>query len=146
MRGTIIGAVLSVLVLALAPSSASASSNDFAQLEDRLSDALAAYDAKAVDSLWDDSFVFVWPSGKRSTKAERIAGLTKPRAPGPQLVSHNDSVDVIYEDDRVAVVLVRSTWMMNDKAIGASYLATHVWIRRGDRWRLLAAQVAQIKS
>jgi ketosteroid isomerase-like protein len=144
MGRAFVGALL--FALALAPCCASADEASFVRLEERLSTALAAYDIKAVDALWDDDFVFVWPSGKRSSKAERLAGLARPGEPGPRLVSHNDSVDTVYEDEHMAVVLVRSTWMMNGKAVGSSFLATHVWIRRGDRWRLLAAQVAQIKS
>ncbi|HEX2818229.1 MAG TPA: nuclear transport factor 2 family protein [Phenylobacterium sp.] len=114
-------------------------------LEDHLSEALAAYDAAEVARLWDDAFVFVNPDGRMAKKAQRLAGIRRPDAKaGPPLTSHNDSVDVQYEDANVAVVLVRSTWRQGDRQLGQPYLATHVWIRRGPDWKLLSAQVAQL--
>ena len=122
-----------------------ASPAGFTALEGRLSEALAAYDAETVEKLWDDSFVFVNPDGRMAHKAQRLAGLKRPGAnSGPPLTSHNDTIDVQYEDARVAVVLVRSTWRQGDKVLGEPYLATHVWIRRGGDWKLVAAQVAQV--
>jgi Domain of unknown function (DUF4440) len=124
---------------------ASASPARFSVLEDHLSEALAAYDAAEVAKLWDDAFVFVNPDGRMAKKAQRLAGIRRPDAKaGPPLTSHNDSVDVQYEDANVAVVLVRSTWRQGDRQLGQPYLATHVWIRRGADWKLLSAQVAQL--
>jgi ketosteroid isomerase-like protein len=124
---------------------AQASPATFVALEDHLSEALAAYDAATVGELWDDAFVFVNPEGRVAGKAQRLAGIGRPGAnAGPALTSHNDSVDVRYEDARMAVVLVRSTWRQGDKQMRQPYLATHVWVKRGDAWKLLSAQVAQI--
>ena len=134
------------LALWLTPGMALASSPDFTALENRLSDALARYDAAAVADLWDDSFVFVFPNGHVSHKAQRLAGLMPPAAPAASsaLVSHNDSVDVQYQDANMAVVTVLSAWRSNPAEAGDRYIATHVWVRRGDRWRLVSAQVAHI--
>jgi hypothetical protein len=114
-------------------------------LESRLSQALARYDRATVSDLWDESFVFVFPNGHIAHRAERLAGLTAPPpSESAALTSHNDSVDVQYEDPRIAVVTVRSTWRSGSIEAGDPYLATHVWIRRGERWRLLSAQVARV--
>lgn len=119
---------------------------DFGALENRLSAALAAYDAKTVGALWDDDFVSVFPGGLVSHKADRLARLTPPPArAGAKLTSSNDAVDVQYQDDHVAVVTVRSSWRTGAQDAGEGYVATHVWIRRGAQWRLLSAQIAQIK-
>jgi len=110
-----IGPVVVALALLFAPLAALAGPPDFTVLENRLSDALARYDAATVAELWDDSFVFVFPNGH---------------------VSH--------EDANMAVVTVRSAWRSNPAEAGDRYIATHVWVRRGDRWRLVSAQVAHI--
>ena len=136
---------MAAVALALAPAAAAqASAASFIALEDQLSAALAAYDAGEVGRMWDDAFVFVNPDGRVAKKAQRLAGIRRPAAPtGLPLTSHNDSVDVQYEDAHLAVVLVRSTWRQGDKQLGQPYLATHVWVRRGADWKLLSAQVAQ---
>lgn len=127
---------------ALTPASAGEPAT-FQALEARLSDALAAYDRRTVDELFDDKLVFVFPNGRVSTKPERLAGLVRP-AEAPTLVSHNDSVEVRYEDKVMAVVLVRSSWRQGETAQGRPYVATHVWVRRPAGWKLIAAQVAQV--
>jgi len=137
-------ASLTCLACAL-PAFATASPKDFQALEDRLSGALASYDRAAVSELWDGSFVFVFPNGHVSHRAERLAGLTPPHAgQATTLTSHNDSVEVQYEDAKIAIVTVRSTWRSGATKVGDPYLATHVWIRRGVQWRLLSAQVAHV--
>jgi predicted DNA-binding protein (MmcQ/YjbR family) len=140
---------LAVLSFALsiglwAPGRTQAAPQDFAVLEARLSAALASYDVPTVGALWDDRFVTVFPNGHVSHRADRLAVLARPVPPGPSLTSRNDGVDVQYEDDHVAVVTVRSTWNYGESP-GEPYLATHVWIRRDGAWRLLSAQIAQVK-
>jgi ketosteroid isomerase-like protein len=138
-----IGLVVALLALLVAPHAASAAQPDFTALEDRLSDALARYDAASVADLWDDSFVFVFPNGHVFHKAERLARLTPPTGAAPStLSSHNDKVDVAYQDADMAVVIVHSAWRSSPAEAGDRYVATHVWVRRGDRWRLVSAQVA----
>ena len=124
---------------------AAAAEPDFVALENQLSMALDHYDAAAVNRVWDERFVFVFPNGRLAHKAERMAGLKPPaQAPAQVLTSQNDSVDVQYRDRNVAVVTVRSTWRRDGVAVGDGFMATHVWIRRGQDWRLLSAQVARI--
>jgi len=122
-----------------------ASPQSFAAIEDRLSDALARYDTAALGDLWDDNFVFVFPNGHVENKSERLAAIKPPAADQtPTLTNTNDSVAVAYEDANLAIVLVRSSWRTKPTDKGDPYIATHVWIRRGDRWRLVSAQVAHV--
>ena len=93
--------------------------------------------------LFDDQLSFVFPNGRVAHKPERLAGMAPPAAGTPVLTSHNDSVELQYEDKTMAVVIVSSTWRQGDKVQGRPFVATHVWIRRGAGWRLIAAQVAQ---
>ncbi len=130
-------------LIALAPAVAWGAPSTFQGLEARLSQALAAYDRKTVDELFDDQLVFVFPNGRVAHKPERMAGLTPPADAVGALQSHNDSVEVQFEDRRMAVVLVRSSWRQGDAVQGRPYVATHVWIHRSAGWRLIAAQVAQ---
>jgi len=108
-----------------------------------MSDALAAYDRATLDRLWDDQLVFVFPNGILERKAERLKEQVPPTGDGPRLVAANDAVDVDYEDANLAVVIVRSSWRFGANP-PQPYVATHVWIRRPDGWRLISAQVAQV--
>jgi hypothetical protein len=122
-----------------------AASGKFAALEAKLSDALAAYDRASLDRLWDDQLVFVFPNGTVSRKAERLKAQAPPAdSTGPKLVATNDAVNVEYEDPHLAVVVVRSSWRFGDNAPDP-FVATHIWIKRPEGWRLISAQVAEVK-
>ena len=105
---------------------------------------MAAYDRATLDTLWDDRLVFVFPNGTLSRKADRLkAQVAPPDTGGPKLVATNDAVSVEFEDDHIAVVVVRSSWRFGDQP-PQPFLATHIWIKRHAGWRLISAQVAQV--
>lgn len=131
------------VILTAGPAVAGGAPSTFEGLEARLSQALAAYDRKTVDELFDEQLVFVFPNGCVAHKPERMSGLVAPAGAVGALQSHNDSVEVQFEDRRMAVVLVRSSWRQGDAVQGRPFVATHVWIHRPVGWRLIAAQVAQ---
>jgi len=131
-------------VLMAAPNLAAAAPSTFQGREDRLAEARAAYDRKTVDALFDEQLVFVFPNGRVAHKPERMAGLVPPKDAVGALTSHNDSVQVQFEDKSTAIVLVRSSWRQGDVVQGKPYVATHIWIHRPSGWRLVAAQVAQV--
>jgi ketosteroid isomerase-like protein len=112
-------------------------------LEQRLNDALSRADAKVIEEIWADDFVFVFPSGKVSNKSERLARLG-PGTAAPELLSSLDEVSVRTFGE-VAVAIVKTTWQgtADGKPVKQAYVATHVWARRGGIWRLVSAQVAQ---
>ena len=115
------------------------------ELERQLSEALARQDASVLDCLWSEKLVFTFPNGQLSNKAQRLAAQ-KPSADPNQLTNRNEEVKVhLYGNS--AVVTVRSRWV--DKAgapQGDSYQATHVWVKEGGRWQLVAAHVSQVKT
>jgi hypothetical protein len=90
----------------------------------------------------NDRLVFVFPNGTLSRKGERLKAQVPPTA-GPRLVATNDSVQVQYDDTHVAVVTVLSSWRFGDN-VPEHYIATHIWIKRAQGWRLISAQVARV--
>jgi len=115
------------------------------RLEDELTLAFNRYDAAALDRLWSDDLTFVFPNGALGSKAERLAGLKSPPPTIPK--SANESLDVRSYGD-VAVTIVVSKWSETDPArpFTARFRATHVWARRAGQWKLVSAQVSQIKE
>ena len=120
--------------------------SEIMKAEAQLADAFTRQDVTKIDQLWSDDFVFTAPNGKVFTKQQRLAGM-KPLPPDatPTLINRNDQVVVrVYGNSAVATVL--SSWRAANAATGDQYQATHVWVKQGGRWRMVAAQVAQRKQ
>jgi ketosteroid isomerase-like protein len=118
------------------------------ELERQLSDALAREDAKVLDRLWSNDLVFTFPNGKVSNKAQRLAGQ-KPAAQPRQSESKTTNDEVrVHLYGNTAVVTVLSTWSgkTNDEAYSSQFQATHVWVKQGGRWQLVAAHVSPVKK
>jgi ketosteroid isomerase-like protein len=119
--------------------------SEIRRLEELLNNALSKVDTKTIDELWSDDFIFVTPSGRIANKAQRLAGLKPLVASEPSLVSVLDDVQVrVYGTSAVAIV--KTTWhgTIGDKPFADPYVATHVWVRSGDHWRLASAHVSQV--
>jgi uncharacterized protein (TIGR02246 family) len=138
-----------VLLLLVAGAAAADTSADLVRLEEKLTDALQRSNADALDALWADDLVWIGLNGKRSSKAEQLAGMkVQAAAPGsvPAVVGVvNKDVNVrVYGES--AVVTVRSTWTMRtaDGERVSDYVATHVWNERGGQWRLVSAHISRV--
>jgi ketosteroid isomerase-like protein len=114
-------------------------------LEEEMNSAFNRYDVAALDRLWDEELTFISPSGAVANKAKRLEGLKSPPATIP--VSTNESVDVTPYDD-VAVAIVVSKWkgITDGKPYASTFRATHVWKKRSEGWKLVAAHVSQLKD
>jgi len=141
--------LLFILSLLAAGVAAADTTADVVQLEQKLTDALQRSDVDAVAALWADDLVWIGLSGKRSSKAEQLAGMkAQAAAPGsaPAVVGVvNKDVNVrVYGETAVAIVL--STWTVRtpDGERASDYLATHVWNERGGQWRLVSAQISRV--
>jgi len=141
--------LLFILSLLAAGVVAADTTADVVQLEQKLTDALQRSDVDAVAALWADDLVWIGLSGKRSSKAEQLAGMkAQAAAPGsaPAVVGVvNKDVNVrVYGETAVAIVL--STWTVRtpDGERASDYLATHVWNERGGQWRLVSAQISRV--
>jgi uncharacterized protein (TIGR02246 family) len=115
------------------------------QLEQQLTEALSRSDSRTVDILWADDVVWVGPGGQAFSKAEQLAAMRAATA-SSALKATNKRVDVrIY--GTTAVTIVISTWASTQAARAGKhtdYVATHVWMRTGDRWRLVAAHISRL--
>jgi uncharacterized protein (TIGR02246 family) len=116
-------------------------------LEQQLLDALVRSDTRTIANLWADDLVFVGTSGKPSSKAQRLSGMTGPVTSSDVAVAGatNDEVKVrVY--GQTAVVTLVSTWSTrtSNREFSNRYMTTHVWVKQHGRWRLVSAQVSNI--
>lgn len=114
-------------------------------LEDEMNSAFNRYDVAALDRLWDEELTFVSPNGTIAGKTERLAGMKSPPSSIP--LSANESVAVaVHGDVAVAIVVSRWTGTSEGKPFSTNFRATHVWKKRSDGWKLVAAHVSQMRG
>ena len=141
--------VLFILLLLAAGAAAADTTADLVGLEQKLTDALQRSDVDAVAALWADDLVWIGLNGKRSSKAEQLAGIkaqsaTAGSAPAVIGVANKDVKVRTYGESAVATVL--STWTVRsaEGERASDYLATHVWNERGGQWRLVSAHISRV--
>jgi hypothetical protein len=113
-------------------------------LEKQTWEALRQRDAGAIRALWADDFVGVLASGVRRTRQEVLDTL-------PDLKITSASVDEVklLVLDRDAALLTytvtrKSTFKGADLA--PNCYASSVWVRRGDRWRIMFYQETPVAA
>ena len=131
-----------------APASACADQADtlaaIAALEVELLTAFNTSDPQALDRLWDDEFVVVFPNGVQHNKQQRMAALD---STGPIAQYTNLSVQVRTAPGlAIAIVLARVVPGEGTQASAVRLKTTRVWVDRGGRWKILTAQVAQLRD
>ncbi len=116
-----------------------------AGLEDELLAAFNKPDPEALDRLWDDEFVVVFPNGVQNNKQQRMAALKEHPSSIPQY--SNLSVQIrALPGVAVAIVVARVSSGEAGRPSSVRLLSTRVWVDRGGRWRILSAQVAQLRD
>jgi ketosteroid isomerase-like protein len=113
------------------------------RLEDELHKALQQCDAAALGRLWDEQLAFVLPNGAAATRAERLAGL-KDCTPGSPAVTKESVAVTPYGDAAVAVAVTKWAGVSEGKPFEARFRATHVWVKRPERWTLASVHVSQL--
>jgi ketosteroid isomerase-like protein len=123
----------------------SAAEQELRAAELQLAQALSAVDVEQLSRLWSDDFVSTMVGGHVVSREKRLASLHSQKPDGAsRLIGRNEQVDArVYGD--WAVVLVTSSWLMDGKQVGDPYQATHVWAKRGGRWRLVAAHISEVR-
>jgi uncharacterized protein (TIGR02246 family) len=138
--------LLCVLLLGACSAGADAT-QDLIGLEQKLTEALERSDVGTLAALWADDLVWIGLSGKLSSKAEQLAGMTasaSAAAPSVVSVANKDVTVRLYE--RSAVVTVSTTWTTRTSAgeRTTDYIATHVWNERSGQWRLVSAHISRV--
>jgi uncharacterized protein DUF4440 len=92
-------------------------------------------DRKTIDRIVAADYTGITPFGQIENKAQYIATL-----------KHSEDTDVadeyvvrFFDGDKLAVMTHRGT--VNGKP---TYRSTHVWVKRGDNWRLIQNHVSNI--
>jgi ketosteroid isomerase-like protein len=127
-----------------APATPGSAEQELRAVEAQLAQALSSVDVDQLARLWAEDFISTMVGGQVVSREKRLASLRgqKPDV-AASLIGTNERVDVREYGDW-AVVLVTSSWLSNGKRVGDPYQATHVWAKRGGRWRLVAAHISEV--
>jgi hypothetical protein len=150
MRTNILQMALILMALSAAPSFAFAMKPTEAQimvLEKKYIAATIAGDAKSLDSLLDASLVFVHGNGKVATKAETLAGATKPPRPGVPAfkivdIAFPSGVKISVFNDAALLTGISDIHIAGTGPDGVAISRTntefcsYLWVRRDATWKL----------
>ena len=116
---------------------------DLNQLEDRRYAALIAKDWSSVDALLADEFFYNQGGGGTVTKAAFLEYMKAGDAKVKKAVREDTRIR-LYGDVAVitGIAHVDVTLKGEDKLLNSRYL--HVWVRRGDSWKLVARQATYL--
>jgi ketosteroid isomerase-like protein len=105
------------------------------QTLDQLATAIKAKDTDALNRIWPDDYTFISREGTMYDKAGQLARL-KSRPDVTSFAFENVRVRM-YGNTAVATKTVKMTYVTGESFTD---LATHVLIKKGGRWQVVAAQ------
>lgn len=124
-------------------SSASGAEADLLKIEREWLDAYMKSDAAALERITADDYNMTAPTGQVMTKAQEIAMLKSVPA-GALKLSTEDTKVRIYGDTAVLTGILNQNGMDAGKPRTLRLRYTDVWVKRGGRWQVVAAQLTNM--
>lgn len=114
-------------------------------LEERLRQAMLSSDVQALDELIADDLVFTMHTGLMVTKQDDLEGHRS----GSEKLTKVDTDELKishYGDCAVVTVKAELAGTFNGQAFSGTYRYTRVWVKRQDRWQIVAGHVSQVSD
>jgi ketosteroid isomerase-like protein len=114
-------------------------------LEEKLRQAMLDSDVQALDELIADDLVFTMHTGLMFTKQDDLEGH---RSGSEKLIKvDTDDLKVShYGDCAVVTIKAELAGTFNGQAFAGIYRYTRVWVKREDRWQIVAGHVSQVSD
>jgi hypothetical protein len=127
-------------------SSSSSAEQDLIKLDKVWGEAGTRGDAAVLEGILADDFMGISPTGGVMTKAQNIA---EAKANAPNITNATyvaDEYSVRFLDPNTAVMThsVVAKGLNKGKEFTDQHRSMHVWVKRGDRWQVVASQATQI--
>jgi ketosteroid isomerase-like protein len=108
-------------------------------------DAWLHADIPVLERILDDAFTYTSPAAQISTKEEDLANLKS-----GNLKYHNLIVDKaearLYGDAAVVMRETSVTGEIKGQAFSGRFRGTGFWIKRGDKWQIVAFHASEIRA
>ena len=129
--------IIVTLVLIVGASARAGVVEDIRQLDQERIRAQVSADAVALDRIYADDFIGVGPSGTVRTKKDVLADFTSGSLKF-QSIKTDEVLIRVYGNAAVETGLSTMKGQDADKVVPEENRFTRVWIKKGDRWRLVA--------
>ena len=113
------------------------------QIEQELTDAMLKGDASAVERHYADAFTFTTPDGEVMNKAQVVSNV-KAGAAKFESSKVEDMKVQVYGDSAVVTSLTTDEGTVGGVDVSGRYRWMDVFVRRGGRWQLVAAQGTRV--
>lgn len=130
--------LLGALLLVAAPSA-----EDIRAAEEQWSSAVEANDFSKIESCLADDLIYAHSTGAVETKSEYMARLRK-GAQKYDAIRYEKTAVRVHGDTAVAHSHVRMTGTSDGAPFDNRLMMMHVWVKRGERWQLVAHQTTQL--
>lgn len=115
------------------------------KLSQEFSGASARADRAVFNRDLDDRVVFINENGDVATKADLLAGAPRPRGI-TQTLRQTDFKVTFHQNVAVTSFTDESTVHAYGQIVRANFRSTEVWLREGDRWKMIASQTVALQD
>ena len=115
------------------------------KMERDATDALIKHDLAAFGSIFADDAAFVGPDGAVQTKEQLLADVKS----GALVIESSEITDMkvrVFGESAIATYMTTDKGNYKGQDISGQYRWTDVFVRRGDKWQIVAAQGTPIQK
>jgi len=107
--------------------------------------ALLQRDARALEEIWADDYIFVNASGEVLTKTQRLANI-KSGATTLDSINQEENVTVrVYQNSAVVTSRVTLKGQYSGQPISGEYRSILVWVKGPGGWQLVSNQLTALE-
>jgi ketosteroid isomerase-like protein len=113
------------------------------QRDEQMAHAVVSGDLASLEDLYAEDYVYVGSDGRQITRAERVGAL-RSGALRYLTTQHSGASVRLYGETAIVQGRTHSKVLLNGKAIEGDFQYVGVWVRQGNRWRIVLTQATRI--
>lgn len=138
------GCLLVAAGLATGPAAASGTAAEqVLQRDEEMAHAIVSADLARLEDIYADDYVYVGSDGRQVTRAERVGAL-RSGALHYLATQHTGATVRVYGETAVVQGRTHSKVLLNGTSIEGDFQYVGVWVRHGNRWRIVLTQATRI--
>ena len=124
---------------------ADASVEQVLQRDEEMAGAVVSGDLARLEDIYADDYVYVGSDGRQMTRSERL-GAFRSGALRYLSTKHKGATVRVYGQTAIVQGETHSQVVVNGKTVEGDFRYVGVWVRQGNRWRLVLTQATRIAS
>jgi ketosteroid isomerase-like protein len=115
-------------------------------LEEKLQHAMLASDVSVLDELIADDLVWTMHTGQVASKQDDLEAHRSGIFRFTKLEISDRQIHPYSDDCTVVTLKAEMAGILNGQPFSEAYRFTRVWVKRQDRWQIVAGHVSQLTS